>query len=149
MCAASDALHAAHPLPLKEVKVPVVKSLKDLERLREEAVEKRLAKATGARVSVTTLMGTCGIAAGARETIKAILKVIEQEQVPDILVRQAGCIGLCAYEPIVEVEIGNQPKVRYGHVTPDRARRIMKEHVIGGEPVKELILPIEEEGRQA
>lgn len=129
--------------------MPVVKSLEDLKRLREEALEKRLAKATGARVTVTTLMGTCGIAAGARDTIRAILGEIEKENLEDILVRQTGCIGLCSFEPIVEIEMADQPKVRYGHVTPDRARRILKEHVIGGRPVSELVIPIEEQERQA
>jgi NADP-reducing hydrogenase subunit HndB len=129
--------------------VPVVKSLEDLERLREEALEKRQAKATGARVQITTLMGTCGIAAGARETVKAILEVIETENLPDILVKQTGCIGLCSFEPIVEVELADQPKIRYGKVSPDRAKRIMRDHVIGGEPISEWAIPIEEQGRTA
>jgi NADP-reducing hydrogenase subunit HndB len=140
---------SARPFPLKEVKVPVVKSLEDLKRLREEALEKRQAKATGARVQITAFMGTCGIAAGARETMKAILDIIEAEDLPDILVKQTGCIGLCSFEPIVEVEITDQPKVRYGKVSPERARRIMRDHVIGGQPVAELTIPIEEQGPTA
>jgi NADP-reducing hydrogenase subunit HndB len=129
--------------------MPVVKSLEDLKRLREEALEKRRAKATGARVQITALMGTCGIAAGARETVKAILEVIEAENLSDILVRQTGCIGLCSFEPIVEVELADQPKIRYGKVSPDKARRIMRDHVIGGEPIREWVIPVEEQGHKA
>jgi NADP-reducing hydrogenase subunit HndB len=129
--------------------MPLVKSLEDLKRLREEALEKRRAKATGARVQITALMGTCGIAAGARETVKAILEVIEAENLSDILVRQTGCIGLCSFEPIVEVELADQPKIRYGKVSPDKARRIMRDHVIGGEPIREWAIPVEEQGHKA
>jgi NADP-reducing hydrogenase subunit HndB len=122
----------------------MVKSLEDLKRLREEALEKRQAKATTARVQITTFMGTCGIAAGARDTMRAVLQVIESQNLQDVLVRQTGCIGLCAWEPIVEVEIGDEPKVRYGKVSGERAKRIMKEHVMGGQPVSEFVIPIEE-----
>lgn len=126
--------------------MPVVKSLQDLNSLREEALEKRRAKATGARVQITALMGTCGIAAGARETMKAILEVIEVENLLDVLVRQTGCIGLCSFEPIVEVKMGDQPTIRYGKVSPERARRIMRDHVIGGEPVSEFVIPAKYQG---
>jgi NADP-reducing hydrogenase subunit HndB len=82
-------------------------------------------------------MGTVGIAAGARETLKAILDYIESEGLTDIVVRQTGNIGLDSFEPIVQVVIGDQAKVTYGRVTPEAARKIMKEHVVGGNVVKE------------
>jgi NADP-reducing hydrogenase subunit HndB len=65
------------------------------------------------------------------------LEYIEKENLTDIVVRQTGNIGLDSYEPIVQVIIGDQPKVSYGHVTPNVARRIMKEHIVGGIAVKE------------
>jgi NADP-reducing hydrogenase subunit HndB len=120
----------------------MVKSPEDLKRLREEALQKRQAKATTARVQITAFMGTCGIAAGARDTMKAVLQVMESEGLQDILVKQTGCIGLCAWEPIVEVEIADEPKIRYGKVSAERATRIMKEHVMGGKVVNELVMPI-------
>lgn len=121
--------------------MPAIKSLDDLKRLKEEAVKKREVKATSGHTQVTVHMGTCGIAAGARNTMQAILNVIEKEQLEDILVKQTGCVGLCEFEPIVEVEVGDEPKVRYGKVSPERAQQIMKEHVMDGEVVSEFVIP--------
>jgi NADP-reducing hydrogenase subunit HndB len=117
-----------------------VKSLEDLKRIREEALQKRQAKAVSGQKEVIVGMGTVGIAAGARETLKAILDYIEVNNLSDILVRQTGNIGLDSWEPIVQVVIGESPMVTYGKVTPDAARRIMKEHVVGGHIVKEHVI---------
>ncbi len=121
--------------------MPVVKSLEDLQRLKEEALEKRKAQATAGRAQITVGMGTCGIAAGARETMKAILEVIETDNLSDIVVTQTGCIGLCEWEPIVEVVVGNGPKVTYGKVSPEMAKQITQEHIEGGKVLIELLIP--------
>ncbi len=118
-----------------------VKSLEDLKRLREEALEKRKVKSASGQVQVTVAMGTCGIAAGARDTMKAILETIETDNLSGIVVTQTGCIGLCEKEPIVQVVIGDSPKVTYGKVNPEVAKRIMKEHVAGGKAVSENVIP--------
>ena len=117
-----------------------VKTLEDLKRLRQEALEKRKVKSTAGEIQVIVGMGTVGIAAGARETLKSILEYIEKENLSDIVVRQTGNIGLDSYEPIVQVAIGDNPKVTYGRVSPDTARRIMKEHVVGGQIVKDNVI---------
>lgn len=109
-----------------------VKTLEDLKRLREEALEKRRVKSASGQVQIVVGMGTVGIAAGARETLRAILEYIEQNNLQDITVRQTGNIGLDSFEPIVQVVVGESPKITYGRVSPDVARRIMKEHVVGG-----------------
>jgi len=121
--------------------MPAVKSLDDLKRLREEALEKRKMKTSGGKAQVIVGMGTCGIAAGARDTMKAILAYIEAENLSDIIVTQTGCIGQCEKEPIVQVVIGEQPKVTYGKVNAETARRIMKEHVAGGQVVADHVIP--------
>ena len=121
--------------------MPVVKSLEDLKRLKEEALEKRKAQATTGRAQITVGMGTCGIAAGARETMKAILEVIETENLSDIIVTQTGCIGLCEWEPIIEVVIGNEPKVTYGKVSSERAKQIVREHVMRAKIIPEYVIP--------
>ena len=118
-----------------------VKSLEDLKRVKEEALEKRKAQATSGRTQITVGMGTCGIAAGARETMKAILNVIEEENLNDIIVAQTGCIGLCKWEPIIEVALGQEPKVTYGNVSPDKAKEIMREHIIGSKIIPEYVIP--------
>jgi NADP-reducing hydrogenase subunit HndB len=120
--------------------VDKVKSLDDLKRLREEALEKRRVKSASGQIQIVVGMGTVGIASGARETLKAILEYIEKENLSDVIVRQTGNIGLDSFEPIVQVTIGENTKVTYGKVTPDAVRRIMKEHVIGGTVVKDYAI---------
>jgi NADP-reducing hydrogenase subunit HndB len=115
-----------------------IKSLDDLKRIREEAINKQQMKQTSGKKEVIVGMGTVGIAAGARETLKAILEMIETENLSDIVVRQTGNIGLDSFEPIVQVALPGEDKVNYGKVNPEMARRIIKEHVIGGEIVTEF-----------
>jgi len=118
-----------------------VKSLEDLKRLREEALEKRKVKMASGQAQVIVGMGTCGIAAGARETMKAIPDEIEKDSLSGILVTQTGCIGMCEREPIIQVVVGDQAKVTYGKVTPEVARQIMKDHVVGGKIVEDHVIP--------
>jgi NADP-reducing hydrogenase subunit HndB len=117
-----------------------IKSLEDLKRAREEALKKRELKASSGTVQVIVGMGTCGIAAGARDTMKAILETIEKDSINGILVTQTGCIGLCEKEPIVEVILGENPKVTYGKVSPEVARKIIREHVIAGQAVETHVI---------
>jgi len=118
-----------------------IKSLEDLTRIREEALEKRRLKKASGIAEVTVAIGTCGIAAGADDTMKAILLYIETHRVSGVVVNQTGCMGMCEREPTVQVTIGEQPKVTYGKVTPDIAERIMKEHVQAGKTVSEFVVP--------
>lgn len=119
-----------------------VKSLEELKKLREEALAKRQVKQTSGEIQIIVGMGTSGIAAGARETMKAILSVIEAENLSGVVVTQTGGLGLDAKEPIVQVVVGDQPKVTYGKVTSEVARRIMKEHVVGGKIVQDHVIPV-------
>ncbi len=122
--------------------MPTIKSLDDLKRIREEALEKRKMKTASGQAQVIVGMGTCGIAAGARDTMKAILDAIQSENLEGVIVTQTGCIGLCEREPIVQVVVGEEPKVTYGKVTPEVARRILKDHVVNGEVVKDHVIPM-------
>lgn len=117
-----------------------VKSLEDLKRIREEALKKRQAKTVSGQKEIVVGMGTVGIAAGARQTLKAILEYIEEQNLTDIVVRQTGNIGLDSMEPIVQVSLGEGEKVTYGKVTPEIARQIMAEHVVGGSVVKAFVV---------
>ena len=122
--------------------MPAIKSLEELKRVREEALQKKHMKATPGNVQVIVAMGTCGIAAGARDTMKSVLNFIENEKVSGVTVTQTGCLGRCEVEPIVQVVIGDQPKVVYGKVNSQVAEKIMKQHVQDGQPVKENIIQI-------
>ncbi|MHB8113184.1 MAG: (2Fe-2S) ferredoxin domain-containing protein [Bellilinea sp.] len=117
-----------------------IKSLDDLTRIRKEVLEKRKAKAAAGQIEVIVGMGTCGIAAGARDTMKAILEDIQNNNRVGIVVKQTGCIGLCEKEPIVQVVIGNQPMVNYGKVTPGVARQILADHVADGKVVQNHVI---------
>ncbi len=117
--------------------MPTVKSLDDLKKIREEALKKQQLKETSGKTEVIVGMGTVGIAAGARETLKAILDFIEKENLSNIIVRQTGNIGLDSFEPIVQVVVPEEEKVTYGKVNPAMAERIMKEHVVGGKIVSD------------
>jgi len=119
-----------------------IKSLEDLKKAREEALKKRDLKASSGTVQVIVGMGTCGIAAGARDTMKSILDTIEKDSINGIIVTQTGCIGLCEKEPIVQVVIGEAAKVTYGKVTPNVAKKILLEHVGNGKVVTDHVLNI-------
>ena len=123
--------------------MPNVKSLEDLKRIRDEALKKRDIKTTAARVQIVVGMGTPGIAAGARDTLKEFLNLIEQKGLTDIVVRQTGNFGLDSMEPVVKVKVGDTPEVTYGKVTPFAANQIMEEHIIGGKVVTANVIPTE------
>jgi NADP-reducing hydrogenase subunit HndB len=123
--------------------MPTVKSLEDLKKIREEAMKKRNVKTSSARVQIVVGMGTPGIAAGARDTLKEFLSVIEEKSLPDIVVRQTGNFGLDSMEPVVQVIIADAAPVTYGKVTAYAARQIMEQHVLGGKIVEANIIPTE------
>lgn len=122
--------------------MPAIKSLEELKRVREEALQKKKMKAAPGNVQVIVAMGTCGIAAGARDTMKSVLNFIETNSLSGVTVTQTGCIGMCEQEPILQVIFGDQPKVVYGKVNTEVAEQIMKQHVQNGMPVKDYVLPI-------
>jgi len=113
-----------------------MKSLEELQKIKERALERRKLSGEGSRARVVVAMGTCGIAAGARDTMTAILSELEKRNVTDVVVTQTGCIGLCEYEPIVQVQTGDQDMVTYGHINPDRVPTLIEDHVLGGKPVE-------------
>ena len=80
-------------------------------------------------------MATCGISAGANVVLDAFKKSLKAHGIDDVLVEPAGCIGLCVYEPIVEVFEQGKEKVSYVHVSPKKAEEIVEKHLIGGKPV--------------
>ena len=89
-----------------------------------------------ASLSVTVGMGTCGIAAGARDTMRAILDELAKRQI-DAHVTTVGCIGQCVKEPLIDIEQAGQPRVTYANVNPSMVPRLIDEHLIEGQPVQE------------
>lgn len=120
-----------------------MKSIEDLERVKKDALnEIRLRQASGSP-RVVIGMGTCGIAAGARETMLAVIDELKKRHKMDVTVSETGCIGLCVKEPIVEVDIPGQQKVVYGNVDPGKARQIVASHVVNRQAVQDWIINVE------
>ncbi len=112
----------------------------DLDDLRERTLAS-LANRRQKSVTLAVGMGTCGRAAGASETLQAILGEINALGLSDVKVIQTGCLGLCAWEPIVQVWPGEGEQMVYSLVTPERARHIVQEHVILGRPIRRWAIP--------
>ncbi len=119
-----------------------IKSLDDLQKIREAALAKRKLSETSGSKQVIVGMGTCGIAAGARETMKSVLDYIEANNLENVAVTQTGCIGLCEQEPIMQVVMPGQEKVTYGKVNAEVAKKIMKEHVADGKVVQGNVITL-------
>jgi len=117
-----------------------LKSIEDLERVRKEAIERLRVREGGAEKRIVVGMGTCGIAAGARDVVQAVLDELALRRISDVTVTQTGCIGLCEYEPLVDVYAPGRPKVTYAHVTPEKARQIVSRHIINGQIIGEWTL---------
>jgi NADP-reducing hydrogenase subunit HndB len=115
-------------------------TIDDLKTLRDQSAGAIALRAGTARAKVTIHMGTCGIAAGAREVMAALLKAIEDGGVTDVMVTTSGCAGLCSREPMATVEVRSQAPVKYVNLTPETMARVFRQHVLGGEVVTEAAL---------
>jgi len=115
-------------------------SIEDLKSIREQGKQTLTLRSGAARARVTVHMGTCGIAAGAREVMGALLAEIENLKVADVIVTTSGCAGLCSREPMATVELTGQPPVKYVDLKPERIVRVLKEHVLEGKIVTDFAL---------
>jgi len=118
-----------------------MKSLQELNAIKE----KILAQGTNRQdnvendIKVVVGMATCGIAAGARPVLNAFMDEISGRGLKNVIVGQTGCIGMCAYEPIVEIFVPGKEKATYVRVNPDKVSRIVTEHIVNGKPVEEFM----------
>lgn len=116
-----------------------MKTVEDLRRMREQfQAQTRLRHAGGIQIIVG--MGTCGIAAGARNVMTAILDEVGKRKLQDVIIRQTGCIGMCEEEVLVDVVRPGEPRITYGKVTPADVSRIIGEHVVNGRIVEDLVV---------
>lgn len=117
-------------------------TIDDLKKIKEKQKSTFSLREGGYRAKVTVHMGTCGIAAGAREIMTVLLDEIAQTKTEDVITTTSGCAGLCAREPMVTVELLNKPPVKYGDLNGEKIREIFKEHVLAGNPVEKYALVI-------
>lgn len=92
------------------------------------------------KAKIIVHMGTCGIAAGARTVMTALIEEFDKRNLEDVLLSISSCAGLCSREPMVTVELKGKPPVKYVDLTPEKAMEILEKHVLGGQIVTEYAL---------
>ena len=108
-------------------------TIDDLKRIKEQTVKNTSLRQGGATVKITVHMGTCGIAAGARDVMNALMEEMAQTDRQDIRVVASGCMDMCSSEPNVTVEIQDNEPIVYQKMEPNRMRQVFKRHVLLGE----------------
>ena len=119
-----------------------MKSIEELMAIRDKAKEKMtIREDTGDNnIRVVVGMATCGIAAGARPVLNALVEEVAKRQLKGVTVSQTGCIGMCQYEPIVEVVEPGKEKVTYVKMTAEKAVRVVNDHLVNGNPIMEFTI---------
>jgi NADP-reducing hydrogenase subunit HndB len=114
----------------------------DLEKFQELSKKLRGRARPRPHVRVIVHMGTCGIASGSGEVLKAIMDCVDEPGTEGVAVTTSGCAGFCSREPMVTVEVAGSAPVKYGDINPDKARKVFAEHVLGGKPVAGYVLAV-------
>lgn len=119
-----------------------MKSLAELQAIREKMKSRVSLREGHQAIRIVVGMATCGIAAGARPVLNTLVEEVSRLGLTDTAtVTQTGCIGICRLEPIVEVyENGSDEKITYVKMTPEKAKRVVEEHIKGGRPVYEYTI---------
>ena len=118
-----------------------MKSLAELQAIRDRArAAVNIRENSEAKTRVLVGMATCGIAAGARPVLTAIVDEVAKRDLSDIMVTQTGCIGICQYEPVVEVIDAAGDKTTYVKMTPEKALRVVNDHLVNGNIVTEYTI---------
>lgn len=118
-----------------------MKSLAELAAIREKMKDKVVMREGSTDTRIVVGMATCGIAAGARPVLNAFVEGVDRAGLnSSVMVSQTGCIGICQYEPVVEVYVPGQEKVTYVKMTAEKAEKVLKEHIQGGNVVQEYTI---------
>ena len=114
----------------------------DLDRISEEVKSILHLRKGAARSRILVHMGTCGIAAGARPVMNTLMEEIARKNIEDVALTTSSCAGLCSREPMITVEMKDEPPVKYVDLTPKKVKEILDKHVVGGEIVAEYALSL-------
>ena len=118
-----------------------MKSLAELAAIRDKMKDKIVLREGGANTRIVVGMATCGIAAGARPVLNAFVEGVDKEGLNgQVIVSQTGCIGICQYEPVVEVMEPGKEKVTYVKMTAEKVAKVLEEHIKGGKVVQEYTI---------
>ena len=114
-----------------------MKSIEELLAIKEKAQAQMSARDADGNDGIRVVVGmaTCGIAAGARPVLKALTEEIAKRNIKNVALTQTGCIGMCQYEPIVEVYVPGEEKVTYVQMTAEKAVKVVTDHIVNGEVV--------------
>ncbi|HOC09434.1 MAG TPA: (2Fe-2S) ferredoxin domain-containing protein [Bacillota bacterium] len=118
----------------------MVKTIQELEEIRKKTLERINIRKEREGTRVVVGMATCGISAGARPVLKTLVEEVNKRGLQGVIVSQTGCIGICEYEPIVEVYRPGEEKVTYVKMTPEKVARIVVEHIVNGNVVTEYAI---------
>jgi len=116
--------------------------LEDLARIREESRKATMLREGAGRVKIIVHMGTCGIAAGARKIMEAVLREVEERDLKDVIVTTSGCAGLCSREPMATVEVVGEAPVKYVDLAEGKIKTIFTEHIVGGKIAEQYALAV-------
>ncbi len=114
----------------------------DLEKISQKMRKMTILREGTGQAKVTVHMGTCGIAAGARKIMAAILALVEEENIRDVIVTSSGCAGLCSREPMMTVELRGKAPVKYVDLTEEKVQEIFTQHVMNGNIVAKYALAV-------
>ena len=114
--------------------------IEDLDKISQRVKKTVLLRDGAGKAKITVHMGTCGIAAGARKIMNTLMEEIEKRDIKDVILTSSGCAGLCSKEPMATVELKDEAPVKYVDLTPEKTRKILEDHVLGGKIVEEYAL---------
>ena len=118
-----------------------MKSLEELKAIKAKMQDKVVLRTSSGETRIVVGMATCGIAAGARPVLNAFVEGVAEAGIGDsVMVTQTGCIGICQYEPVVEVYVQGAEKITYVKMTPERAKEVLEKHIKGGNVVTEYTI---------
>ena len=118
-----------------------MKSLAELQAIKAKMKDKVVLREGSGDVRVVVGMATCGIAAGARPVLNEFVKDVSEEGLSEkVTVSQTGCIGICQYEPVVEIFEAGKEKVTYVKMTAEKAKEVVEKHLKGGKVVSEYTI---------
>ena len=116
-----------------------ITNLADLKKIKETASDQTSARSEG-RTRIIIGLGTCGIAAGARGVMQAIMEELQKREIKDVSIETTGCIGMCQKEPLVNVIRDGQPRLTYGPVKVEDAARIVSSHIVNGVILEDILV---------
>jgi NADP-reducing hydrogenase subunit HndB len=115
-------------------------TIDELKKMRNDTASAMQLRTGQSRAKVTVHMGTCGIAAGARDVMASLLHEIEQQGITDVVVTTSGCAGWCSREPMATVEVRSEAPVKYVNLTPEKMVQVVREHILGGHVVTDIAI---------